>query len=297
VAQFYLVRGSTPEELLQREEALKQKLDDVVAHGGLTGYAAVSDWLPSARRQRADAQLTASAETQVLAGVNNALGEAIARPVPQAGVLTPEAWLASPASIAARNLWLGSSGGTWSSVVMLQGLHGTAAAAQLSAIAPQLEGVRWVDKAADVSAVLSHYRHWMTLLLVGGHLAVFAALWWRYRGIAWRAWLPTAAATVMTVALLGWMGEPLQLSTVLALLLLLGIGVDYGIFLCEHTGDGAAWLAVVLGAASTWLSFGLLSLSSTPALHAFGLALLLGVAIVWVLSPWLRPAAAQEAAA
>ena len=67
----------------------------------------------------------------------------------------------------------------------------------------------------------------------------------------------------------GWLGESLQLFNVLALILLLGIGVDYGIFLLEHDGDGSAWLAVVLGAASTLLSFGLLGLSGTPALRAW----------------------------
>jgi predicted exporter len=100
--------------------------------------------------------------------------------------------------------------------------------------------------------------------------------------------VPTAAASVLALALQGWLGEPLQLSHVLALLLLLGMGVDYGIFLLEHDGDGAAWLAVVLGAASTWLAFGLLALSSTPALHAFGLTLMIGIALVWAASPCLR---------
>ena len=88
----------------------------------------------------------------------------------------------------------------------------------------------------------------------------------------------------------GWL-EPLQLFGVLAQLLLLGIGVDYGIFLLEHRDDGASWLAVCLGAASTLLAFGLLALSATPALHGFGLMLLLGIGSVWLLSPCLRPTA------
>ena len=87
------------------------------------------------------------------------------------------------------------------------------------------------------------------------------------------------------------MGEPLQLFNVLALILLLGMGIDYGIFLMEHRGDDSAWLAVCVGAASTWLSFGLLSLSATPALHAFGLTLLFGIGLVWLLSPLFRPLA------
>ena len=54
-----------------------------------------------------------------------------------------------------------------------------------------------------------------------------------------------------------------------------GIGVDYGIFLQEHPGrrDLIAWHAVTLSAVSTLLSFGLLSLSNTPAsitLNTFG---------------------------
>ena len=94
---------------------------------------------------------------------------------------------------------------------------------------------------------------------------------------AWRAWLPTAIGTLATLAILAALGQPIQLFNVLALALLLGTGVDYGIFLLEHEDDGSAWLAVVLGAASTWLSFGLLALSSTPALRSFGLTLLLGI--------------------
>jgi predicted exporter len=90
------------------------------------------------------------------------------------------------------------------------------------------------------------------------------------------------------LGLLGWLGQPLQLFHVLALALLLGVGIDYGIFLFEHRGDGAAWTAVVLGAASTWLAFGLLALSHTPALRAFGFTLLVGLAAVALLAPTLR---------
>lgn len=288
VAQFYLVRGASAQEVLEREEMLKQRLDVIVAGGGLSGYAAVSDWLPSQARQQADVRLTSRVESQVLAGVNAALGEALVRPPGRSAALTPEAWLQHPVSAAARDLWLGESGGQWMTLVMLHGLHEQRVLPQLAAAAEALPGVRWVDKAGEVSALLGRYRWAMTALLLAGHVAVLAALCWRYRAAAWRAWLPTAAASLLAVASLGWLGEPLQLSNVLALLLLLGIGVDYGIFLLEHQGDGTAWLAVVLGAASTWLAFGLLALSGTPALHSFGLTLLLGVALVWALSPWLR---------
>ncbi|MCC2674999.1 MAG: hypothetical protein K0R58_1946 [Ramlibacter sp.] len=294
VAQFYLVRGASSQEVLEREEALKQRLDALVARAALSGYAAVSDWVPSIRRQQADARLTERVETQVLAGINTTLGERLVRPVAAVRPLTPEEWFAHGASAVARPLWLGNGDGEYMTVVMLHGLHDAGQLPLLQDAAAGLDGVRWVNRSGDVATLLGRYRWSMTALLLAGHLLVFAALWTRFRSAAWRAWLPTAVASVVAVAVQGWLGEPFQLTNILALLLLLGIGVDYGIFLLEHDGDGAAWLAVVLGAASTWLAFGLLALSSTPALHAFGLTLMIGVALVWALSPWLRRAAAER---
>jgi predicted exporter len=109
----------------------------------------------------------------------------------------------------------------------------------------------------------------------------------RYRSVTWRVLAPTALASIATLALLGIAGQNLQLFHVLALMLLLGVGVDYGIFLHEHLSrrDSVAWLAVGLSALSTLLSFGLLSLSKTPALQAFGLTMLIGTVAVWLIVP------------
>jgi len=293
-AQFYLVRGADAESVLAREEALKARLDTLVRDGRLAGYRAVSDWVPSAARQAADAALTAKVEGEVVAAVNARLGEALQRPAFDAAPLTLDRWLADPVSAPSRDLWLGPVRGGVASVVMVRGLHDPALLPQLAALPDGLEGVRWVDKTAEVSDLLGRYRVAMTWLLVLGHVAVFVLLWWRLRGRAWRASLPAVIASGLAVAILGYMGQPFQLFTVLALVLLLGIGVDYGIFLLEHDGDPSAWLAVVLGAASTWLSFGLLGLSATPALRAFGLTLLFGVLLVWMMAPLFRPPAVSD---
>ena len=71
-------------------------------------------------------------------------------------------------------------------------------------------------------------------------------------------------------------------------MLLLGVGVDYGIFMQEEPARGdAAGLAVSLSAASTLLSFGLLALSATPALRSFGLTMLIGTTLDWLGAPCL----------
>lgn len=290
-AQFFLVRGDTAEQVLQREEALTARLRELQAEHRIGGYRAISDWLPSQRQQQTDAALTAQVESAVLAQLAQLMDEPLQRAEFAGRDLGLPEWLASPVSAPFRQLWLGKLGDEVASVVLIDDLGTPAGLTQVQAQADGLEGVRWVDRTADFTHLLRHYRHLMSALLVAGALLVFAVLWWRYRRIAWRVMVPTLLATVLTVAALGWLGQPLQLFNVLALTLLLGMGIDYGIFLAEHRGDPTAWMAVCIGAASTWLSFGLLGLSATPALRAFGLTLLLGIGLVWFISPFFRPAA------
>lgn len=295
-AQFLLVRGSSEEQVLEREEAAKLALAGIVKQGGMEGFVAVSDWVPSAARQRADAALTARLEGPVRERVARAAG-GLTGEGGSAGMAAPDAvltlpmWLAHPVSETVRHLWLGREGGGYASVMLLRGLDNPANMPAVQAAVAIVPGVEWVDRVADLSSLLHHYRVLMTWLLLAGAAGVALLLVWRYGPAAWRALVPTLLAALFSVALLGWLQVPLQLFPVLALALLLGVGVDYGIFLLEHPGDGVSWTAIVLGAASTLLAFGLLALSSTPALHAFGMTMLAGVGAVWVLSPWFRPLA------
>ena len=78
----------------------------------------------------------------------------------------------------------------------------------------------------------------MTWLVVFSYFAVYGLLYPRYGRDTWRVVAPTAIASLTTLALLGSVGAGLQLFHVLALMLLLGIGIDYGIF-CKSISAGA----------------------------------------------------------
>jgi predicted exporter len=293
-AQFFVVQGPTPQDVLVREEALKARLAPLLARmtaqGEPVALSTVSDWVPSAARQSESRQLSKQAETEVLVAVGQMLGEDLQRPAFSTTPIDLQAWLDSPASSGVRAQWLGQVGEGYASAVLIRGLANKAQAQALQQDAEQVEGVRWEDRAGDMSRLLGRFRVTMGWLLLVGHVVVWAALALRFGRAAWRAWLPTALASLGCLAVLGWLGEPFQLFSLLALMLLLGMGVDYGIFLLEHQGDdqGHAWLAVLLGAISTGLSFGLLALSATPALHAFGLTLLVGLTLVCLLAPTFR---------
>jgi predicted exporter len=294
--QYYLVRGASQEVVLQREEALKRRLDPLVAQGLVSGYQALSNWVPSARTQEARHALV---ESKLLAdggplselareiGEDGAWVEATRTHLRKAGApIRLDAFMQTPASEPWRHLWLGQVEGIHASIVALRGME-YSALPLLRTAADGIEGAQWVDKVGEISSVLGRYREYMGFVVLGAYALVFAMLVPRYRGRAWRVLAPTAMASAATLAVLGFAGQPLQLFHVLALMLLLGVGVDYGIFMQEKTelGVAAPWLAVGLSAANTILSFGLLGLSGTPALHAFGLTMLIGTALVWLFVP------------
>ena len=295
-AQFYVVRGETAEAVLQREEALKQRLEPLIEKKIISGYQAMSNWVPSLRTQETHRQLIEQrllnndGALAVLAARIGADGSWITatrdRLMASAEKLTPDDFLKASASQLVRHLWLGQVEGGYASIVGLRGVS-PASLPLLRQAGGALEGVQWVDKVGEISSVLARYRQYMGWVVALSYFAVYGLLYPRYRGATWRVVAPTALASVITLALLGSSGQGLQLFHVLALMLLLGVGVDYGIFLHEQPSrsDPVAWLAVVLSALSTLLSFGLLGLSKTPALQAFGVTMLVGTGSVWFLTP------------
>jgi predicted exporter len=295
-AQFYLVRGASVEEVLQREEALKARLAPLAGSKAITGWQAVSNWVPS--QQARDSRLALLRQSVLRA---DGPLQAVARQVGEdaawvaaildgqraaAAPMTVQAFLDSPAGEPWRHLWLGHTDGVVASIVALRGMD-YAGLPALRRAADGLPGVQWVDKVGEISSVLGRYRVYMGWVLAAAYGLVLALLLPRYRGRAWRVLAPVALASLATLAMTGYLGHSLQLFHVLALMLLLGVGVDYGIFMQEHPGraDATPWLAVGLSAANTLLSFGLLGLSGTPALRAFGLTMLIGTALVWLLVP------------
>lgn len=71
-------------------------------------------------------------------------------------------------------------------------------------------------------------------------------------------------------------------------MLVLGIGLDMGIFLYEAADSDHTWLAVSLSAVTSLLAFGLLTFSKTPVLFHFGIIVLPGLCLVWLIAPLMR---------
>jgi predicted exporter len=150
-----------------------------------------------------------------------------------------------------------------------------------------LPGVRWVDQASQLSSLFERYRAGASVLLVAAYGIVLIGLGCKF---GWRNALAIMAvpvlATAVSLAMLGWFDQLFSLFNLFALLLVLGIGVDYGIFFFM-AGDKrfSTALAVTLSAITTLLSFGLLAVSSTAIVHAFGFTVAAGILTALLLAP------------
>ncbi|HDZ8878119.1 TPA: MMPL family transporter [Aeromonas dhakensis] len=284
--QGLLVTGADGEQALQRLELLDGRLAELQQRGALQAFVSLARWLPSLARQQEDAAAIRALLPEVVSRLK-AAGLPLQPPVREPHWLTPAAWLASPVSEGSRLLWHALADGRVAIWVPLVGVADEGALTELAATEP---GVYWQDQRSQWSQLFAHYRIKLAELLSVA-IALVALLLWRRMGAARaaRVLLVNLIALAMGLALLAACGQPLTLFGVLALSLIFGIGIDYGLFFA-HSGNEAArqsstLLAILLANLTTQLAFGLLALSHTPAIAGFGLVLSGGIFTAFLLSP------------
>lgn len=315
-ARFVVALGPDTETALRRNDAAALRLEAAVAAGELGGYRSLHALLWSAKLQAENAAgLAARAD---LAGrLEAALAEAGFRPEafaeglaalaePAPAPLTLEDVLATPlGELAGRLVIQGEDG-----VMILTLLRDVRDGAGLAARLGDLEGVRYFDQERFLAGVWGSYRGQVLRLLAVGVLAMLSVVAARYRRPrdVLAAFAPALLAALTTVAVLALLGDSLHLLHLVALLLVLGTGADYGIFLVETArhpagagrGLGSTLLGIAIACSTTCLAFALLALSEQPVLRAIGLTIGLGVSSSLILAPTTliltgaAPAAAEE---
>jgi len=290
--RFLLVEGKTPGEVLQNEERIIPQLAQLRKDGKLGFFQGISMLLPSESLQRENRKLLQDAlldgelsrylrEMEFEEEIEEAAMKALSQPMT---ALTPQKWLEHPASQTLRHLWIGETARGYASMILLGGFQDASPLEALEARQPQ---VHYIDKVGDYSALMKRYRNLASLLTGASYLVIFLVLIYRYgfvRGL--RVMAPPVISALAALAIFGYMGREINLFNILALLLVLGIGIDYTIFFAESkVPRPATMLAVLLSSCTTILSFGLLALSQTPVLSQFGLTVLVGILAAFLLSP------------
>jgi predicted exporter len=294
-SQFMLITAATLEQCLQKEERLSTQLDQLKNDGLITDYQTLSKELPSLLRQTQNSALVQQLyDTQLdtfydlLKLPNSKRDDALsALQEDLAKRLTPEEWKQQRSS-ASRLGFIVQSTVPAATIIRFSGLLSANAKSTLQAISENELDVFYVDQVENISILMGEYRSQVMNWVLLAYLGVLLMLIFRYKQQVWRIVLPPLLASVFTLAILVQLEQGINLFHLMALILVLGIGLDMGIFLSETHEAAHTWLAVSLSTLTSLLAFGLLALSKTPVLHHFGLTVLIGLALVWLIAPLMR---------
>ncbi|EJL01050.1 membrane protein, putative [Pseudomonas fluorescens Q2-87] len=288
-SQFFLIRAANQAQLLERQTALNERLDQLIGLERLQGYLSLNQLVsPPAEQQKVReglARLPTFWQPLLDLGVPVAALQAELAQLQALPVQDIDAALTGPLAEPYRTLWLGPNAQGVAATISLQGLND---AALLRVQAVDLPGVQLVDRLGDLNRVFAATQVSAAELKLASCVLIVLVLIWPFGvGAALRIVALPLLAALCSLASLGWLGQPLTLFSLFGLLLVTAIGVDYAILMREQIGGAAvSLLGTLLAAVTTWLSFGLLALSSTPAVSNFGLAVSLGLAFSFMLAPW-----------
>jgi len=288
-SQFFLVRAANQQQLLERQAALSERLQQLVNLDKLQGYLALDQLLssPSQQQQVREALSKLPQYWQPLLDLGVPLA-ALQTELQQLQNLPAEdidAALAGPLGEPYRTLWLGPTDDGVAAMTSLQGLNNPSL---LRVQALDLPGVTLVDRLGELNNVFAATQISAAELKLASCVLIVLVLIvpFGFGGALRIVALPLLAA-LCSLASLGWLGQPLTLFSLFGLLLVTAISVDYAILMREQVGGAAvSLLGTLLAALTTWLSFGLLAVSSTPAVSNFGLSVSLGLAFSFILAPW-----------
>jgi isopenicillin-N N-acyltransferase-like protein len=217
---------------------------------------------------------------------------------PPAAPLSPETWAGTPlADLVRRHVQPTEAG--WSVMIsvvtaddgMLEPLE-----AALGAAAP---GAQLVVPSGFAEAGIEEI--WSELRRLGGLAAawVLLLLTLRYRRprLVVAAFVPCGAALALAAGVFALLGVPWNAVSMASMVLILGLGLDYGVFMAEGERRGASahtGYAVLLSALTTLTGFGILVVARSPALFGVGLAVLVGMSTAAVTALALVPPLVRE---
>lgn len=298
--RFVIAWGDDDEAALARNDEVHRRLAAARDAGELEDFRSLHSLLWSEATQRAS--LAALREADAAARVERVFAEEgfvtgsfapfaedLRGPAP--APLTFQELAASPVGSLVSSFRVELEGSRVAFVTLTRGADVEALEARLAG----LPGVRLFDQQRFLQGAYGRFRT-RTLELVGaGLIAVFLMVLARYRRLrpTLAALAPAILASATALGAIALLGYEANLLHVVGLILVLSMGEDYGVFLVESErypdGPEATLVGMLVACISTVLSFGLLAMSTNPALRALGLIAGIGVLASFVLAPtaWL----------
>jgi predicted exporter len=170
-------------------------------------------------------------------------------------------------------------------------LRGGSEPGELEAALAGLEHVHVFDQKTFMNAIYREFRI-TTIQQVGvgsGLVLLVLALYYRRLRPALAAFLPSVLVAGAVVAVFAAVGVPMNLLHVTSLVMVMGMGVDYGVFLVDSARDrkelDGTLFSLFLSCLTTVFVFGTLAISEHAALRAMGSTTGVGILLSFALAP------------
>ena len=280
--RWLVVDAKTPEEALQRKDELAEGLRRLKSEGLISGATLLP--LNSVKTQLADRELIQKALPPVAKRLA-AAGIRVA-PLPKFQPLEMEIWLRDYLSQGWGRFVMGGSNST-AILIPVHGERSPEADAALKALAESVPGTAWIDRRSGFAEVFGQVRSLITWLLTASAGVIVFCYCIRYgmrRAVS--LLIPCGFAVSTGIAVLGWTGLPVNIFSLFALILVVGLGIDYALFFCNlRSRPQGTLFAVVTAMLTTVISLGILVFSGTAAIANFGLVLTAGVLAAFLTAP------------
>ncbi len=294
----YLVvaRGNDRETALEASESAAVWLREAVERGWIAGYDVPSHYLPSKKTQERRRAALPDAGTlkrnldlavrdlPFREGLFTPFLEAVERA--RSGPLLQLEDLRGSAFALKVNALLIRTDEGWAALAPLRGVSRPV---ELAATA-RAAGHELLDLKMESNNLVNSYRNDSLRLIALGLLCIAVLLAWGLRSVsqAGRVLVPVLAAVVLAVSILLLWGTRFTLFNLVALLLVVGIGLNYALFFNRPVPDPherqRTLLSLAVCGATTLSAFGCLAFSQTPVLRAIGVTVTLGTILSFVIS-------------
>lgn len=275
---YLILQGQTPDEVYR----LIHKLE--TATEGLNLFS-VNNFVPSPEQQRRNYQALAHiyaeqglAETflhtkKVATEIVKQNSKAYHRA--NQNILTPEEFQQQMGSTIPLQ-WLTLEGNIYSFILIPKGSDLT----RLEQFAKTSEEIMFIQTAKMAEQSISQQRQDATTLVFLGLSLIASLIFLRYRRLSKLTLLLIPITSIaLTFSIFSILSVTVTLFHIMAIFLIIGLGMDYMIFVAELNQNGTHFktmYAIYLSALTSALSFGLLSFSSLSVVSAFGLTVLIG---------------------
>ncbi len=301
VSDVFVISDSDFQRVLVSTEQLARKLQDLVSEGIVNAVVPVTDFLPSARRQKARKSSIPEPD-ELQKNLRSAVENMPFKPSAFQGFIELSQNTKRQNSLTYDEI-LGTPVGPFVRQGLIQTHDGWLSAIRVSGLSSPKRFMQWLEENPDVrqyhvnikdqvSNLFEKYRDrtLSAVYLVMVFLAVVVFLYSRQLMISLRVITPVfiGVAGGLAAGLLG--GQGLNIFHLMAIFLVIGMGLDYSLFFDHSRGQADVFArsfhAVSVSVITTVTLFLFLAFSSIPVLSAMGSVIVAGIFLSFLTS-WL----------